>query len=236
VDVRHFVGQIKRLLFLPALLSLLALVPERAAEADLICRSPGGIGGFAREFRAAERQVGPTTRNRDQIHIYITVRDGNLYTHSNFISTMQIEDHGEHVAPNTVPTKLLIEDKFVDIPSVVQNIIGDEDFTFKDYRATEKSLTFHVEHSVFGDLRWKRLGFGESSIAIIDSDGTLWKTAHILLAGRKELLIKFRSHLYVRPEHAPVMANTTASPIAGEDRGVMVSAAHMEAVAGWAAG
>jgi hypothetical protein len=171
-----------------------------------VCRSPGGIGGLEHEFRAAERQVGPTTRKRDEIQIYVTVHEGDLYTHSNYVSTMEITDHQGVTAPNMVPTKVYVSSGFVDMPSIVQNIIGDKHFTMRDYEAIEKSLTFHVSHSVFVDKRWKRLNFGESRVGIIDPDGTRWETSHIDVLGHHELVIQFRPYLYVRPEHASVMA------------------------------
>lgn len=195
--------------------------PRSAAAGDLICRSPDGVAGYELVKRTAEGFVGPNTRNTEGIRIYLTARGDELYMQSNFVTTMQIEDHSGHVSWNTVPTKIVVNSGFYDLPTLVSNIIGDEHLAAK-YEITP-SLALTVDHSVLLSPRWSLLEYERATVSLIDNTGRHWPTERMTIDGHPLRLIAFKPSLYARLKDVNLLnaANMDRLPFKKEDLHVL---------------
>ncbi len=185
--MRHSLTKLFRLFALSAAL----LLGAHAAQArDTVCRMPGGIQGFSAPFHEAEKFVGGNTRSLSGMKIYVTVENGALYTHSNFITR-----------GFDVPTKIATSSTDVDLLNIVYNLVGPEENSGISYERLEgglRNLTLYVDQKFFANPKFNAFDVESAGkVFVIDSEGVARPTMYVRGGnGRPRIAMEFQPSLF----------------------------------------
>lgn len=178
----------------------------------LACRLPG-IAGFGKAAAKAKKHLKPTTRAVSQTTVFITVENGELYLHSNYIT-----GRFEH------PTKIATDEANIDLLTLAHNLIGGEESSGVSGRTFMRSfndITFTVEQRLFTHPRFKHLDFSNArNVKIIGTDGVVRPTRQMRLSSDEVHRFVQHDKLYVRatePNAAKVVRSFAAKPFRQND-------------------
>jgi hypothetical protein len=181
-------------------LVILLLLAAVAVRADVVCRSPGGIEGFAAEYKEAELYIRPDTRSLRDMDVFVTVRKDVLYLHSNYMT------RGFDVA-----TKIATESAEFDLLTLLMNLVNSKERTWIPAETVASqlgSMRFFVSADFFRSTKFDPLNVEDAGqLLVIDDGGVVRKTLLIPDAsGRQRVVMEFQPSLYKKVDD-PASAN-----------------------------
>jgi hypothetical protein len=159
---------------------------------DVVCRLPR-INGFDREYSVGNSIVGETTSEMSETKIYMTVSDGSLYVHSNYVTPGYDN-----------PTKLATSEEMGSIEDIAMNIFFDQQPSFSEFDRMKSLLKNRVEitldPAVLKSGKYKTIDFSNAgTMNFICPDGKVRTGIKFRnAAGDIEYLIKYSDQISVR--------------------------------------
>ncbi len=171
-------------------LLILLLLAALAVRADVVCRSPGGIEGFAAEYKEAERYIRPHTRSLREMDVFVTVRKDILYLHSNYVT------RGYDVA-----TKIATESAEFDLFTLVKNLVNSRERTSVSEETLASQLgnvNFYFSADFFRARKFEPLNIEDAGRLFVIDDGGVVRSTLLFpdASGRLRVVMEFHPSLY----------------------------------------
>jgi hypothetical protein len=178
--------------------------PQSHAKAEahdsVVCRLPA-ILGFDAVGETAKEYVGhETTSVPDDTKVYVTVENGKLYLHSNFLTPGY--DNASKLATSRTD---------FDLQNLTFNLIGKEEESHvseEAFLSAFPKMRFIVDGKLFIDPTFADLDFNNAAhVSVIGKDGVVRESVKIALPTDKfRRLVRYEPNLYARVEDSSATA------------------------------